>query len=616
MILESECKHTIQGSDDLRQYLITAESANELKGKLEEVRERIDIEKPASVLVRAFLIEWNPEKVEEFSEVLRKEMPMAEIVGCGSNGSIVDSKVMEGKHLFIVTFFDKTKLQTLTYEFGRGYEGVISSVICGEVDRRQGVRAVELFTTLLKFDARKFLGGIHFNDKTISVFGSNVMGVVPNATEELKENAFILSRNGIVKCGAVVVIYLSEDLHVNLYRVLGWKPIGMELEVTRSTVRVVEEINNEPAYEIYHKFLEIPNDDNFVANTIGFPFLTQEYDHDVLRIPAECTKDGYIVSNAGIPQGRKLRLAYGNPGEILEDINQCREKVREFRPEVVLIYDCILRKSFWGGSGINLEIGPFDKFPSTAGFFSEGELYGVRAGIIHNECTFMLIAMREGEGVEIPPFEEETLHATKEVSMLKRMATFIETTTASLNIAYQQLSTLNKQLQMVNVRLSYMALTDELTQLFNRREIEQRIHNAFVNAKAKGSTVALIMVDIDFFKKVNDTYGHATGDMVLREVAQIIHNQVNEDNDEAAGRWGGEEFIVLLPGYNAEAAGKVAEKLRSEVESHVFEGVGQRTVSVGVTAAKIGESEEEVFIRSDNALYKAKQTGRNKVVIM
>lgn len=599
----------------MRQYLVTAESATELAAKLEKIRERINIEKPTSVLVRAFLIEWKLEKVEEFSEVLRQGLPMAEIVGCGSNGSIVDSKVMEGKHLFIVTLFDKTKLETLAYEFGRGYEGVISNVICGEVDRRQGACAVELFTTLLKFDARKFLGGIHFRNKDITVFGSNVMGVVPNADEDVREQAFIMSKNGVVKCGAVVVVYISADLQVNLYRVLGWKPIGMELEVTKSSTRIVEEIDNKPAYEVYNNFLEIPNDDNFIANTIGFPFLTQEYNYEVLRIPAYCTEEGHIISNAGIPQGRKLRLTYGNPGEILAEINKCREKVREFKPEVVIIYDCILRKGFWGND-INLELTPFDKFPSTAGFFSEGELFGVKAGIIHNECTFMLIAMREGQGVEIEEFEEEEITASKEVSMLKRMATFIEKTTSSLNSAYQQLSMLNRQLQTVNVRLSYMALTDELTQLFNRREIEQRIHNAFVNAKLKGSTVALIMVDIDFFKKVNDTYGHATGDMVLREVARIIHNQVNEDNDEAAGRWGGEEFIVLLPGYDSEGAKKIAERLRREVEEHEFTGVGQRTVSVGVTSAKIGENEEDVFIRADNALYKAKESGRNRVEVL
>ena len=599
----------------MRQYLVTAESASELKSKLIQIRSRIEIEKPTSVLVRAFLIEWKLEKVEEFSKVLIEELPMAEIVGCGSNGSIVDSKVMEGKHLFVVTFFDKTKLETLTYEFGRGYEGVISSVICGEVDRRKGVRAVELFTTLLKFDARKFLGGIHFNNKEISVFGSNVMGVIPNATEDIREQAFIMSKNGVVKCGAVAVVYLSDDLHVNLYRVLGWKPLGMELEVTKSSTRIVEEIDNQPAYEVYNNFLEIPNDENFVANTIGFPFMTQEYGHDVLRIPADCNKEGHIISNAGIPQGRKIRLTYGNPGEIIDEIKKCREKVREFKPEVILIYDCILRKAFWN-TGINIELGPFDKFPSTAGFFSEGELYGVKAGIIHNECTFMLIAMREGEGVELPPFEDEEIIASKEISMLKRMATFVEKTTLSLNRAYQQLSLLNRQLQTVNVRLSYMALIDELTQLFNRREIEQRIHSAFVTAKTRGSTVALIMVDIDFFKKVNDTYGHATGDMVLREVAQIIHNQVNEDNDEAAGRWGGEEFIVLLPGYDTVGAQKVAERLRREVEAHDFTGVGQRTVSVGVTSAREGEREEDVFIRADNALYKAKETGRNCVVAM
>ena len=599
----------------MRQYLVTAESSTELASKLKGIRDKIEIEKPSSVLVRAFLIEWNPKKVEEFSEVLIKGLPMAAIVGCGSNGSIVDSKAMEGKHLFIVTFFDKTRLETLTYEFGKGYEGIISSVICGEVNRRKDSCAVELFTTLLKFDARKFLGGIHFDDKSVQVFGTNVMGVIPNANEDMKENAFILSKNGVVKCGAVVVIYLSDDLHVNLYRVLGWKPLGMELEVTKSSTRIVEEIDGKPAYEVYQHFLEIPNDEHFIANTNGFPFMTQEYNYDVLRIPADCTKEGHIISNAGIPQGRKIRLTYGDPEEILEEIKKCREQVRQFKPEVVLIYDCILRKSFWD-TGINLEIGSFDKF-STAGFFSEGELFGVKAGIIHNECTFMLIAMREGEGVELPPFEEEEkFSASKGVSLLRRMATFIEKTTYSLNSAYQQLSTLNRQLQTVNAKLTYMALIDELTQLFNRREIEQRIHSAFVTAKTKGSRVALIMVDIDFFKKVNDTYGHATGDMVLRDVAHIIGSQVNEDNDEAAGRWGGEEFIVLLPGYDEEEASKVAEKLRREVEAHEFEGVGHRTVSVGVASAKPGESEEEVFIRSDNALYKAKESGRNRVVIL
>ena len=600
----------------MRQYLVTAENSSELASKLAGIRSRIEIEKPSSVLVRAFLIEWEPKKVEEYSEVLMKGLPTAVIVGCGSNGSIVDSKVMEGKHLFIVTFFDKTKLETLTYEFGKGYESIISGVICGEVNRRKDTCAVELFTTLLKFDARKFLGGIHFDNKSVEIFGSNVMGVVPNATDNLKENAFILSKNGIIKCGAVVVIYMSEDLHVNIYRVLGWKPIGRELEVNKSSTRVIEEIDNRPAFEVYKHYLEIPNDEYFVANTIGFPFMTQEYNHDVLRIPSDCTKEGYIVSNAGIPQGRKIRLTYGNPEEIVEDIKKCREKVRQFKPEVLLIYDCILRKVFWN-TDINIEIGAFEKFPSTAGFFSEGELNGVNQGIIHNECTFLLIAMREGDkGIELPPFEEEKLSANKEVSMLKRMATFIEKTTYSLNTAYQQLSILNRQMQTVNAKLTYMALIDELTQLFNRREIEQRIHSAFVNAKERGSLVSLIMVDIDFFKKVNDTYGHATGDMVLRDVARIIHSQVNEDNDEAAGRWGGEEFIILLPGYDEEAAGKVAENLRKDVAAHEFKEVGHRTVSVGVATAKPNESEAEVFIRSDNALYKAKESGRNRVVIL
>ena len=594
---------------------MTAENPIELEKKLKDIRDKINIEKPKSVMVRAFLIEWNINKVEEFSQVLRKGLPMAVIVGCGSNGSIVNSRVMEGKHLFIVNFFDKTKLETLTYEFNKGDESKISQNICEEVNKRKDTCAIELFTTLLKFDAREFLGGIHFENKKISVFGSNVMGVVPNSTDELKESAFIMSSHGVVKSGAVIVVYLGNDLHVKLDRVLGWKPLGMEMTVTKSSTRIVQEIDNKPAYEVYHRYLEIPNDKNFVANTIGFPFYVKEYNYDVLRIPADCTKEGYIMSNAGIPQGYKLRLAYGNPGEILEEIQNCREKLRTFKPEAVLIYDCILRKVFWG-SGIDLELAPFGRFKATAGFFSEGELFGVEEGIIHNECTFMIIAMREGQGTEVADFKDAEIKTTKEVSMLKRMATFVQTTTAALQSAYQQISIINRQLQTVNVRLSYMALTDELTQLFNRREIEQRIHSAFVEAQRKGKAVSLLMVDIDFFKKVNDTYGHATGDMVLKEVARILHDHVNEDNDEAVGRWGGEEFIILLPGYNTEGALKVAERIRSEVAAFEFDEVGHRTVSIGVAAANNGESAEEIFIKADNALYKAKEGGRNQVAVL
>ena len=600
----------------MKQFLITASKISELVEKLRPIKQYRQTHKPAGVLVRAFLTVWWPSVVNEWFIYFRLEMPDVDIVGCGSNGSIVNASVAENTQLFIITFFETTQVETLTYKFSEGQEDIISNKLCSEVNSKPDVRAVELFTTLLKFDAHKFLDGIHFNNRDIKIFGSNVMGIVPNATEELRENAFIMSKNGIVSCGAVAVVYRGSDLHVETERVLGWKPLGMEMTVTKSTTRVVQEIDHKPAYEVYHHYLEIPNDENFVANTTGFPFLVKERGLDVLRIPAHCTPEGYLISNAGIPKDKKLRLTYGNPGEILADLKTCRDKVKEFAPQSVLIYDCILRKSFWG-TGINLELEHFKQFPATAGFFSEGELSSIEEGIIHNECTFLVIAMREGYKVELPDLDvEEPQISSKEVSMLKRMATFVQTTTEALQTAYHQLSMLNRELEAANVRLSYMALTDELTQLFNRREIEQRIHSAFADARLTSKDVSLMMIDIDFFKKVNDTYGHAIGDLVLKGVAAIIQSNVNVDNDEAVGRWGGEEFIVLMPGYNAQDAAKVAEKLRQEISEHEFDKVGRRTVSIGVTAAMHNESEKEVFIRADNALYQAKENGRNQVVIL
>ena len=121
------------------------------------------------------------------------------------------------------------------------------------------------------------------------------------------------------------------------------------------------------------------------------------------------------------------------------------------------------------------------------------------------------------------------------------------------------------------------------------------------------------MFDIDHFKAVNDTYGHDVGDAVLREISALVRDNIRE-NDTLA-RWGGEEFMVLSVRSNMKYAKQVADRLRKAVAEFSFTGVpGQITSSFGVALHNTGESGEELVKRVDKALYKAKETGRNKVV--
>ena len=122
------------------------------------------------------------------------------------------------------------------------------------------------------------------------------------------------------------------------------------------------------------------------------------------------------------------------------------------------------------------------------------------------------------------------------------------------------------------------------------------------------------MIDLDSFKEVNDTYGHQEGDQVLTKVSALIRGMTEElGNGAAGGRWGGEEFMILLPGMNLEESVAFAERLRAGIEGIRFPLCGKETASFGVAEARPQETEDEVVMRADMALYKAKRLGKNQV---
>jgi len=148
---------------------------------------------------------------------------------------------------------------------------------------------------------------------------------------------------------------------------------------------------------------------------------------------------------------------------------------------------------------------------------------------------------------------------------------------------------------------------DALTGVYNRGAIEE-----IMTKKIKESEGSIIILDIDHFKKINDTYGHDKGDFVLASLADFVKHHIR--SSDYVGRWGGEEFVIILPQTKAEVAYKVAEKLRRLIEEMDFDGLNV-TVSMGVTEFKKGENIMEVFKRADKALYEAKNGGRNQVKV-
>ncbi len=174
------------------------------------------------------------------------------------------------------------------------------------------------------------------------------------------------------------------------------------------------------------------------------------------------------------------------------------------------------------------------------------------------------------------------------------------------------------QLQMELEKSQKEARTDSLTGLANRRGLEKRLEIERIRARQNNTPFSVILIDIDYFKKVNDTYGHLVGDSLLRGISRILREQIRR-NDLAA-RYGGEEFLIVLPDTGISGARAAAEKIKTELSAREWklkesgEPMGLITVSMGIALYAVDESDNEVIHRADTALYQAKSQGRNRIV--
>ncbi|MCB2183265.1 MAG: diguanylate cyclase [Desulfobulbaceae bacterium] len=211
-------------------------------------------------------------------------------------------------------------------------------------------------------------------------------------------------------------------------------------------------------------------------------------------------------------------------------------------------------------------------------------------------------------------FNADTLKRNDEMGLLASAISSM-----GIEIANQQdeLKKTNDELILVNKQLEKLSTTDPLTGLANRRSLIDSFTAEYERAKRYNHRLSILLIDVDFFKKVNDTYGHNCGDKVLRKTSDVLRKTVR--STDLVSRYGGEEFIVLLPETDNEQAHAIAEKLRHEIATHTIlcdDSPLSITISIGIATHPDTDSNEpmQLINAADQALYKAKSNGRNQVV--
>ena len=474
----------------------------------------------------------------------------------------------------------------------------ITQKITEDAENKPWVKAIELYYSFPEESTTKFCEGLQNIDPKVHIFG----GISGN-DDMTKSISYVFSKIGGFSDHAItVVFYGGDDFYVESIKITGWKPLGKKFKVTKSEGSILQELDGIPAYDVYNKYLDISNDENFFYNTLEFPLLYEFNGITVLRTPMASNPDHSISTSADVEVGSAVRITYGDPQTIIDSVDNDSQRIKKFRPDVIHFFSCVARRTYWATGEPTYELKPFKDIASSSGFFTLGEfLRGNNRLSMHN-VTLVVAAMREGEAEQNQMQDvSEDKTASSKKTLVSRLATFISATSI--------------ELEEMNKKLMIAAITDGLTGLYNRAEMQKRIIQNLANVENKH--LSLIMIDIDNFKQVNDTYGHQEGDTVLLALSDILLKEQKRVSEYiSAGRWGGEEFMLVLANTDATTATLIADLIRQCFENTRFQSIPSQTISVGVTQANAKDTFDTLCTRVDTALYQAKKTGKNKVVVL
>lgn len=584
----------------MKQFQFEFSGVGKLKKELDKIKQWRMSKVTSSVVFSIYAENTDREQIELASEIIESEMPDALYLGCSTNGTITEGRLSDSPFVVVCTVCEYPSTQAHLLQYTLTEDSAIDVVenLKKELEKRPWVKAIELLATLRGMSMTPFCEACNDINPDIQIFGGGAFNIDIN-----NDNACVFSKaKGYSEKGVIFLLTGGDDLIVHTTHITGWKPLGREFHVTKANGSILQELDGKPAYDAYYKYLNIPNNEHFFYNTLEFPFFYKHHGINILRAPIASNDDGSLTMTSNIEQDVYARIAYGDPWTILNCIEEGGREIAKFQPEILKVFSCAARRTFWGNDEISKETGPFQSIAPTSGFYTSGEFLRCENELIQHNVTLVIAAMREGAIEETSQFKMSSETFSGKVSMINRLATFIDAATAELAEA--------------NQKLAKMAIEDSLTTLYNRAETQRRIISALKQFNEANKKVSLIMMDIDNFKMVNDTYGHKEGDNVILGLTKVIKEVVQKHNPEAScGRWGGEEFMVVLPDVDCEKAAEIANEIRTTFAAIMFPMARRKTISIGVVEALRGESADMVCVRVDSALYEAKNNGKNQVYI-
>lgn len=579
----------------MQQFSYVIKNIQDLKYQLDDFLTECPLEYSA-LLVSIYTELYEDTKIKALIAAVKSRLPDAFIIGATSSGEITDGKVYLHTAMLNIQVFSHTELHVKAIDVQQEHIEEAGKKYLQECRQYTDLVGIGMLATCRNMSMQQFKECLSHLPESVAVFGGGAN------TEYNEMSPKVFTDRCILQKGFVLVAFCSDRLQIQVTSCTGWKPLGQTLKISSMYgTNLICRLDDQPAIAIYERYLRIFPNDKFDREVISFPLIVERHGRKLARIPMACTDDGALIFASDFAEGEEVRLGYTDPLEIMNRSHQCYTDLQKFQPEAIFLFSCVSRRYFLG-ENTDMELKPYQKIAPTAGFYTHGEIHRSGKYIDLLNAVTVAVGFRESR----PDSRKTDIHTIEPViqldsslTMVQRLAHFISVTSAELEEA--------------NHKLTALAQQDRLTKLFNRGETEYNLERYSHDIGRTLKALSVIMLDIDHFKSINDTYGHDMGDTVLQYVADLIRGSVR--GLDFCGRWGGEEFMILLPNADKAAAQSIAERMRLNMERMNVLPDGKRiTGSFGVAEYKKGELYRQLYKRLDKALYTAKTHGRNQVV--
>ncbi len=308
-----------------------------------------------SVYIRLLFPQIPTKEAEEIGNFVRERLPKAVVAGIS-----MTMFPRESEKVFLhmnCSYFSHGKITLLEHAGRPAHYKTAGRNFGRRIAQMEQVKGVEIFCVGLNIDVSRFIIGVSEENGEIPFFGSLAGSFIDHDLELGSSYTSVFEQgmplvcyilgNKLYETGLVMVVFSGEELHVQASSLLGWKPLGKELIVTKAISRTcIATINHLPATEIYRKYLKVPPDDRFLENVCEFPMITERDGYLIARTPPLIAPDGRLYFNADVHEGERYRLSYANPDELLRETWEASERMREFCPEGIYICACVNRLVF------------------------------------------------------------------------------------------------------------------------------------------------------------------------------------------------------------------------------------------------------------------------------